>query len=82
MGYDDSHQDDPPIRTNRYCRACSDDTYGVAKSQAAFVKAAVNQKIHNRLVLITCAERNGRDYDYNVIADAYLTSSVRASDKS
>jgi hypothetical protein len=52
------------------------DAYGVPKAQAADVKALMDEQTPNRVVIITCAELNGTDYDYNIIVDAYLTSSV------
>ncbi len=48
------------------------DVYGVVKSQAGYVKPLMDSSIKNRIVIITCAERNGVDYDYNVVVDAYL----------
>ena len=50
--------------------------YGVAKDQAGFVPTLMNQKVPHRIALITCAERNGVDYDYDVIVEAYLTESI------
>jgi hypothetical protein len=38
----------------------------------------MNERIRNRVVVITCAERGGVDYDYNIVLEAYLTSSQRA----
>ncbi len=52
--------------------------YGVHKDQAGFVKPLMNEKIRNRVVILTCAERHHVDYEYNVIVEAYLVSSVRA----
>jgi hypothetical protein len=37
----------------------------------------MDSSIKNRIVIITCAERNGVDYDYNVVVDAYLYSSQK-----
>jgi hypothetical protein len=51
------------------------DAYGVVKAQAGYVKPLMDSSTKNRIVIITCAERNGVDYDYNVIVDAYLFSS-------
>ena len=49
--------------------------YGVAKSQAGNVRSLMNEKTPNRIVMITCAEAHGTDYDYDVIINAYLTRS-------
>jgi hypothetical protein len=53
------------------------DAWGVAKTQAADVAPLMNNKTKNRIVLFTCAELNGTDYEYNVIVDAYLFSSKK-----
>jgi hypothetical protein len=53
--------------------------YGVGKLDLGQVKSAMNQHARNRVVLITCAERNGVDYDYNIVLYAKLYSSVRAA---
>lgn len=53
--------------------------YGVAKSDLPHLSAPWNGHIPNRVVLVTCAERNGVDYDYNVVVDAYLVSSKSAA---
>lgn len=49
-------------------------TFAVAKSRAADVDSLM-ANTPNRVVLITCGVRNGVDVDYNIIVDAYLTSS-------
>ena len=49
--------------------------YGVAKTQAGNVRSLMNERTPKRLVIITCAEANGTDYDYDVIISAYLTRS-------
>jgi hypothetical protein len=54
-------------------------SYGVRKADAASVKPMMDEKVRNRIVVITCAERNHVDYDYDVILEAYLVSSVRTS---
>jgi hypothetical protein len=46
--------------------------YGVRKLDLGRIARVVNQKIRNRVVLITCAERHGVDYDYNVVLEASL----------
>ena len=54
------------------------DAYAVSKNQAGYVQPLMNQTIPNRVVIITCGELNHRDYDYNIIVDAYLAGSVSA----
>ncbi|WP_338185789.1 sortase [Jatrophihabitans sp.] len=54
------------------------DAYAVSKSQAGYVKPLMDTTIANRIVLITCGELDHRDYDYNIIVEAYLTSSIAA----
>ena len=54
------------------------DTFAVAKEQAGLVQPLMDASIPNRVVLITCGELDHRDYDYNIIVYAYLTSSVAA----
>jgi hypothetical protein len=49
--------------------------YGVAKAQAGNVRSLMNEKTPRRIVMITCAEAHGVDYDYDVIVNAYLTQS-------
>lgn len=53
-----------------------DSAYGVAKSQAASVAPLMNEAAKQRVVIITCAELNGVDYDYNVIVQARLSASL------
>lgn len=52
--------------------------WGAGKLDLGSVKSVMNQHVRNRIVLITCAERNGVDYDYDIVVEAYLYSSVRA----
>lgn len=52
------------------------DVYGVAKNQAGNVRSLMNEKTPRRLVVITCAEAHGVDYDYDVILNAYLIKAV------
>ena len=52
------------------------DSYAVRKSEAGNVKPLMNETTPNRIVIITCGELNHHDYDYNIIVEAYLTSSV------
>lgn len=51
------------------------DAYGVDKLKLGNVRSTMDDTVRNRVVLITCAERNGTDYDYNVVVEAYLISS-------
>jgi hypothetical protein len=51
------------------------DAYAVSKEQAGLVKSLMAQSTPNRVVIITCAELGHVDYDYNVIVEAYLSSS-------
>lgn len=50
--------------------------YAVAKSDAGYVQPLMNQHTRNRVVIITCGELNHHDYDYNIIVNAYLSSSI------
>ncbi|MGH4017651.1 MAG: sortase domain-containing protein [Pseudonocardiaceae bacterium] len=50
-------------------------TFAVSKSQAGDVES-VMANTPNRVVLITCGVKDGVDADYNIIVDAYLTSST------
>ena len=52
-------------------------TFAVAKSQAGDVESLM-ANTPNRVVLITCGVKDGDDVDYNVVVDAYLTSSTAA----
>jgi hypothetical protein len=49
--------------------------FAVPKSQAAGVKSLM-ANTPNRVVLITCGVKGGVDVDYNIVVDAYLTSST------
>lgn len=51
--------------------------WGVRKNQLGLVTSWLDPTVPNRVLLTTCAERNGVDYDYNVIVDAGLVSSRR-----
>jgi hypothetical protein len=51
--------------------------YAVRKSQAGNVKSLMDESTPNRVVIITCGELNHHDYDYNIIVEAFLTSSVK-----
>jgi hypothetical protein len=55
------------------------DAYGVNKYAAHNVRAMWSSTIANRLVIITCAERAGRDYEDNIVVEAYLISSQRTA---
>jgi hypothetical protein len=52
--------------------------YGVAKDQAGDVRRLMNESTMHRVALITCAERKGVDYDYDVIVEAFLTAAAPA----
>lgn len=52
--------------------------FGVDKNELGLIDMIMNQHVPKRVVLITCAERNGVDYDYNVVLDARLVSSRRS----
>ncbi|HJT03794.1 MAG TPA: sortase [Pseudonocardiaceae bacterium] len=49
--------------------------FAVSKSRAGDVKSLM-ANTPNRVVLITCGVKDGVDVDYNIIVDAYLTSST------
>jgi hypothetical protein len=51
--------------------------WAVSKYQLGFIKSWLDPTVPNRVLLTTCAELHGVDYDYNVILDAGLYSSVR-----
>ena len=54
-------------------------SFGVRKIRLGDIKSIMNESMPDRVVLMTCAERNGVDYDYNIVLEAFLTSSVRTS---
>ena len=49
--------------------------YAVAKSDAGYLRPLMNEHARNRVVIITCGELHHVDYDYNIIVNAFLTSS-------
>ncbi|MDQ2796482.1 MAG: sortase, partial [Actinomycetota bacterium] len=51
------------------------DAFGVDKLKLGNITSTMDDTVRNRIVLITCAERNHTDYDYNVVVNAYLISS-------
>ncbi|MFN2561557.1 MAG: hypothetical protein ABR571_09725 [Jatrophihabitans sp.] len=53
------------------------DVYGVRKNQLGFIRSWLDPTRPGRVVLTTCAERGGVDYDYNVVIEAYLAASAR-----
>jgi hypothetical protein len=55
------------------------DAYAVAKDQAGYVKSLMAENTPNRVVIITCSELNHVDYEYNIIVEAFLTSSVASA---
>lgn len=50
--------------------------FAVAKDKAADVATVMDEGIPDRITLITCGVRDGKDIEVNVIVDAYLVSSV------
>jgi hypothetical protein len=53
--------------------------YGVRKHQLGFITSWLDPTRPGRVVLTTCAERGGVDYDYNVVIEAYLESSAASA---
>jgi hypothetical protein len=53
--------------------------FGVNKLKLGSITRIMNQRIPNRVVVITCAELHGVDYDYNIILDARLIASRKAA---
>jgi hypothetical protein len=51
------------------------DAYAVAKSQAGNVRSLMAENTRHRVVIITCGELHHVDYDYNIVVEAYLSSS-------
>jgi hypothetical protein len=49
--------------------------FAVAKEDAGYVRPLMAQHTKNRVVIITCGELHGADFDYNIIVNAFLTSS-------
>jgi hypothetical protein len=49
--------------------------YAVNKMQTGSISSLMDEHIRNRVVLITCAELHGFDYDYDVVVNAFLTAS-------
>lgn len=52
--------------------------YAIDKSQAGSIASLMDAHVRNRVVVITCAELAGVDYDYNIVVNAFLITS-RAS---
>ena len=52
--------------------------FAVSKENAIKVESIMKTTIPNRVVIITCGEQNGKDYDDNIIVFADLYSSVAA----
>jgi len=50
--------------------------YGVAKNQLGYLATWQNQHVRNRIVLTTCAEYAGRDYEYNIVVEASLVAAL------
>ena len=51
--------------------------YAVRKALLGGIASWEDATVRNRIVLTTCAELKGADYDYNVVIEAYLEASVR-----
>ena len=51
--------------------------YAVRKALLGGIASWEDATVRNRIVLTTCAELGGADYDYNVVIEAYLESSLR-----
>jgi len=51
--------------------------YAVRKALLGGIASWEDTTVRNRVVLTTCAELGGADYDYNVVIEAYLASSLR-----
>lgn len=50
------------------------DAYAVSKAHAGLVHSVMDERVKNRVLIITCGENHGTDYHYDVIIEAYLTS--------
>jgi hypothetical protein len=48
--------------------------YGVDKNKLGWIGEFQDESIRNRIVLTTCSELHGTDYDYNVVIEAYLVA--------
>jgi hypothetical protein len=55
--------------------------FGVDKLKLGYVKSIMDPHVRNRVVLFTCAELHGVDYNYNIVLDARLVSSRSTSSK-
>jgi hypothetical protein len=53
--------------------------FGVDKLKLGSITRIMNEQIPKRVVVITCAELNGVDYEYNIILDARLIASRKAA---
>ena len=53
--------------------------FAVSKADAGYVRPLMAQHTKNRVVIITCGELHGVDYDYNIIVNAFLTSARATS---
>ena len=56
-----------------------DKAFGIGKLDLGHLQSAMDQTVRNRIVFITCAERKGVDYDYNIVLYAKLYSSKKAA---
>lgn len=55
--------------------------FGVAKEKLGYISSIMDPHVRDRVVLFTCAELHGVDYDYNIVLDARLVSSRSATNK-
>ena len=56
-----------------------DKAFGIGKLDLGKLQSAMDQTVRNRIVFITCAERKGVDYDYNIVLYAKLYASKKAA---
>jgi hypothetical protein len=49
--------------------------YAVDKAQTGNIRSLMDEHSRNRVALITCAELDGVDYDYNIVVNAFLIAS-------
>jgi hypothetical protein len=54
------------------------DVYAVNKEQLGYIASYMDQSVPNRILVTTCAELGGVDYNYNIVIEAYLVSSKLA----
>jgi hypothetical protein len=52
------------------------DAFGASKAQVGNIPSVMDQTVKNRVVVVTCAELGGVDYNYDIVLDAYLVESI------